>query len=95
MTDVQFKDSNGRSVPSAELQNALNRVAEDWLLMGFNVYMMDQYPAHVSESAKYARYEKNKEVSERIRNGLELNNFTIRQRVDTYLTGNCAALLPK
>lgn len=95
MTDVQFRDSNGRSVTSAELQVALDHVAEDWLLMGFNVYMMDEYPAHVSESAKQARYEKGKEVSERIRDGRELNNFTIRQRVNTYLTGDCVALLPK
>ena len=91
---MQFKTSDGRIVEGDELQQALEAVANDWHDMAIAIYKEDKYASHVTESKKIELLNKGLDFAESIRQGNECHGFTIWQRVNTYLTGDCVALLP-
>lgn len=91
---MRFKDSNGKLYESDDqrLINALNQVADDWLFMSLKIRLNDKYAPHVTEQVKNERLLSSIEDSRKIRNGVSSGNFTIWQRVNTVLTGECVPL---
>jgi len=52
------------------------------------------FASHVTyqDKVEYARYQR--QLAEEIEDGHHDNNFTIRQRMEYFLTGKCTPLLP-
>lgn len=92
---LQFKTSNGDIVEGAELTAALEKVAVDWRANAYAVRKEDDYAGHVTEADKNHYLEQDLAHADQIEEGLLLHNFTIWQRVNTVLTGDCVAFLPK
>lgn len=88
----QFRTHTGEIVTGDRLTAALNKVADDWADLARAIRKEDAYAPHVSESTKEANMQAMLARAEEIRAGL-VDNFTIWQRVNTELTGQCVALL--
>lgn len=91
---MKFKDSNGQLYePDDErLVHALNEVADDWLFLSLKIRLKDEYAPHVTEQVKNERLSQSIKDSRKIRNGSSSGNFTIWQRVNAKLTGECVPL---
>ena len=89
-----FETHTGEIVTGQPLQDALDKVASDWEELAKSVRKEDDYASHVSEFTKDDILRIQLVRAESIRNG-EIRSFAIWQRVNTYLTGDCVALLPK
>lgn len=89
-----FKTHNGQVVEGEQLQQVLNDVANDWLAITYGIRGEDHYASHVTEEQKNENFRKGLETAERIRNGKETGLWCL-QRINTKLTGECIALLPK
>lgn len=84
-----------REVVSGELLNsALNKVADDMILLAEAIREEDAYASHISEQEKDQYMADDIEHAERVRLGEGLNNFTIWQRVNEVLTNECVSFLP-
>lgn len=88
-----FVDSNGVINKRENMQDVLNKVANDWEQLGYDIKEQNLYADHVTEETKEKELQKHIDTANEIRNGV-INSFTIWQRVNTELTGNCVALLP-
>lgn len=82
----------GEIVTGERLQAALTKVANHWLMNAVELYMSNDYPAHVTEAVKRERFSKDREFAGQIMRG-EATGFTIWQRVNIELTGECVAFL--
>lgn len=91
MTDT-FRTHTGELVTGQRLTAALASVASDWVDLAHAIRREDAYASHVTEADKDSYLAADLALAERIRNG-EVKSFTIWQRVDTALTGECVALL--
>jgi|WetSurMetagenome_2_1015567.scaffolds.fasta_scaffold1673072_1 hypothetical protein len=89
---MTFTTHNGRQVTGTELQAALDKVANDWAQLARDIRAEDAYAGHVSEFDKDMNMLNMVADAEKIRGGA-VDNFTIWQRVNTVLTGDCVALL--
>ena len=89
-----FRTHTGEMVQGERLQEALNAVADDWAANAYAIRREDAYASHVSEARKDERLARGLEAADRIRQG-EIQSFTIWQRVNEKLTGECVALLPR
>ena len=89
-----FRTHTGEMVQGERLQAALGAVADDWAALGHAIRREDAYASHVGEATKDQLLARDLEAAERIRQG-EVASFTIWQRVNEKLTGECVALLPK
>lgn len=87
-----FRTHTGELVTGPRLAAALDSVANDWADMARAIRREDHYASHVTEADKDGYLADDLALAERIRNG-EVKSFTIWQRVDTALTGECVALL--
>lgn len=87
-----FRTHTGEIVTGERLQVALNAVADDWARMAHAIRNEDAYADHVTEAEKAEDLVDGLAYAERIRRG-DVKNFTVWQRVDTELTGQCVALL--
>jgi len=87
-----FRTHTGELVTGPRLTAALASVASDWAGMAHAIRQEDAYASHVTEADKDSYLAADLAMAERIRNG-EVKSFTIWQRVDTALTGECVALL--
>ena len=92
---MRFKTSKGEIVTGDKLQKALDKVADDWMQMCIDIRNEDAYASHVSEQAKMQRLVDGLLFAKEIRQGMHINGFTIWQRVNTVLTGECVAFLPE
>ena len=92
---MNFKDSNGKIylARDPELVKAYREVGDDWEQIGRNIYEQDEYASHVPRSRKVEDLQSSLKYANEIRNGEHLNNFTIWQRVNEKLTGECAGFL--
>ena len=90
-----FRTHTGETVTGITLSNALNQVADDMVQNAKNIRIDNHYADHVTEEQKEECYLRSIEYAEQIRIGNRLNNFTIWQRINQVLTGECVALLPK
>ena len=89
-----FRTHTGEMVQGERLQAALDAVADDWAALGHAIRRENAYAGHVSEATKDQLLARDLKTAERIRQG-EVVSFTIWQRVNEKLTGECVALLPK
>ena len=87
-----FRTHTGEIVTGDKLQAALNAVADDWAALGRAIRAEDRYASHVTEETKDAALVKMLASAEAIRQG-DVKSFTIWQRVNAKLTGECVALL--
>jgi retron-type reverse transcriptase len=91
---IEFITHTGEVVTGEVLQKALNKVANDWERIGRNIRKEDKYAPHVTEDKKEANLIRFIETAESIREG-NVCSFTIWQRVNQAITGECVALLSK
>jgi hypothetical protein len=91
---MKFKTHTGEIVTGARLQDALNRVAQAWADNAKDVRTEDRYASHVAESEKDDYLREELDYAESIRQG-NIDCFTIWQRVNAHLTGECVAYLPE
>jgi len=90
-----FRTSNGEVVTGERLQAARDKTAETWDALG-DAALIGKIPfaSHVTD-AEIARYAKSQyDCAKAIRSGLQDGNFTIWQRINTILTGECVPFLP-
>lgn len=91
---MQFKTHTGETVTGEKLTNALNLAAKQWQDNAIALYQGDDYPPHVTLRTKRIRLLDGLKTARKIRAN-EIDNFTLWQRVDTILTGECIGFLPK
>lgn len=89
---MQFKTHTGEIVTGDRLQKALNTVADFWADNARAIRKENRYASHVTEDRKEKNLKDQLERAEQIRGG-DIGSFTIWQRVNTELTGECVALL--
>lgn len=89
---TNFRTHKGHVVSGSELQAALSKVAADWREIAHNIRKQDCYAAHVSEETKDEHLTTMLAHADEIEQGC-VDSFTIWQRVNTVLTGECVALL--
>ncbi len=92
-----FRTHTGEIVTGQRLQDALIEVGNDWAQIGIQAKAKnyDDWPAHVSDEVKQEFTDKHIRHGEEIKRGEGCDNFTIWQRINNVLTGECVALLPK
>ncbi len=90
----QFRTHTGSVVTGQRLQDALNKVADEWARNARAIRSEDEYASHVTEEIKDDCLLKGLERAEELREG-NVNSFTAWQDINTVLTGECVALLPK
>jgi hypothetical protein len=91
---MKFKTSNGEIVEGPRLQAALETVANFWADNGRRIRTEDLYASHVTAEQKETNLRNQLARAEEIRAGIKINNFTIWQRINVELTGECVAFLP-
>jgi hypothetical protein len=80
--------------PTETLQAARETVADWWAANAREIRETDPYAPHVTEEQKDQLLADSLANAEKIRRGELDNNFTIWQRINLALTGECVALLP-
>lgn len=95
MTSKQFKTHEGNIISGKTLEKVLHKVACDMEKSAENIYNNDPYASHVTQTQKLENLHKSYDSAENIRRGENLHNFTIWQRVNTELTGQCIGFLNK
>ena len=92
---IVFKTHTGAIVSQIELKKACESVAEDWRNNAYACHKGTDYPKHVSQQVKDELLEKALVTAIAIERQENLHNFTIWQRVNTKITGECVAFLSK
>jgi len=92
--EVSFKTHKNEIVSGEKLNKALNEVADDWANLQRKIREEDKYAKHITEKQKDDALVKGLERAEEIRNGKNIDNFTIWQRINEKLTGESIALMP-
>lgn len=88
----QFRTHTGEIVKGQRLQDALNKVGDDWETLAMDIRAEDAYASHVTELQKGLFLAKMVYDADQIRAGY-VESVTIAQRINTELTGECIALL--
>ena len=73
---------------------ACKKVAEDCRELSYAIRKCNDYGNHVTESQNEEALQKRLKAADVVERG-EIKNFTIWQRVNQELTGECVAFLPK
>ena len=91
---IKFIDSNGKHYNSndPELVEAIDEVSIFFLILAFRKFIADDYADHVHENTKIDNFLKEIQSAIEIKNG-RIDNFTVSQRINTILTGECVPLL--
>lgn len=90
----EFLTHTKEKVSGERLEQALLSVANDWRKLAHAIRKEDAYASHVTEEVKDQSLQKMLAEADRIEHG-EISTFTIWQRINEKLTGECVALLPK
>lgn len=90
---MSFRTHTGEIVAGERLQAALTKVADDWRNLARAIRREDRYASHVTDATKEQAMLYMLARADEIEAG-DVRSFTIWQRVDTELTGECVALLP-
>lgn len=72
---------------------ACKAVGRDWEDLAHRIYEEDEYASHVTQMQKEHNLNKMIYAAKEISKG-QISSFTIWQRVNEKLTGDCVALLP-
>ena len=91
---TEFTTHLGEKVTGQKLAEALGAVADDWAALGRAIRDADDYASHVTEAQKDENLRRDLERAKEIRKGF-VESFTIAQRLNEKLTGECVALLGK
>lgn len=89
-----FRTHTGEIVQGERLQDALDSVANDWRQLAYDIKRENAYTSHVTEEAKVDFLNCDLITADRIQRGEE-SGFWLWQRINSKLTGECIALLPK
>jgi hypothetical protein len=89
---TSFVTHTGEVVKGERLVKALGDVADDWAALSRRIRASADYAAHVSEAERDRLLADGLARAESIRQG-EVGSFTIAQRLNEKLTGECVALL--
>lgn len=73
---------------------ACKTVADDWRKLGHAIRQDDQYASHVTEAQKEKALADMLAIAERLEKG-EIGSFTLWQRVNYELTGECVPFLSR
>jgi hypothetical protein len=92
VSTTEFRTHTGEIVTGDRLTAALAKVADDWAALAHAIRKDDAYADHVDAATKDKNLADGLAHSARIRDG-EVRSFTIWQRVNEELTGECVALL--
>jgi hypothetical protein len=85
--------SFGEVVTGERLQEALNHVADEHEHLAHAIFEKDNYAAHVTQEKKETNLRQDLEYAEQVRKGIAKPSFCLWQRLNTYLTGECAGFL--
>lgn len=90
-----FIDSNKKRYAddSPEYVKACETVANQWRESAKAVKANDPYASHVTEEYKEAKFKRDMNYADQIEFGEVSFNFTIWQRINTELTGECPGFL--
>lgn len=88
-----FTTHTGVVVTGGKLQAALDHVAAWYRGNAVDTYLSDDYGSGVSESIKRQRFIQQWDGAEQISQGFGCHSFTIRQRLDSFLTGETVSFL--
>lgn len=91
----QFKTHTGEIIEGERLTVAQNKVADFWRDNAYAIRREDCYASHVTDGTKDKLLQERLETAERIRAGTEPMGFWLWQLINTELTGECVAFLPK
>ena len=83
----------GQEVIGDELIEARKHVADDIVTVAYAIYKQDVYADHVTPKKKTELLHRDISYAEEVQKGLHDDNFTIWQRMNTFITGECVALL--
>lgn len=89
---TQFRTHTGEIVRGAKLAAAVNAVADWYADNARAIRREDGYASHVTEQRKDELLAKGLAHAEEVRRG-ESCGFSVWQRINTHLTGECVALL--
>ncbi len=89
-----FRTHTGEIVSGERLRAAINEVADWYADNARAIRREDLYASHVTEARKEESLARGLEFAEEVRRG-EACGFSVWQRINTKLTGECIALLPK
>lgn len=90
----QFRTHTGEIISGERLQRAINKVADDWAELSRAIRREDCYAEHVTTAKKDEYLAEGLARAESIRAG-DIQSFTIWQRVNAELTGECVALFSR
>lgn len=90
---MQFKTHTGDIITGQRLTLALEQVANEWEASARAIFDDDGYATHVTLKAKLDHLNYGIALANDIRNGTNLNNFTVWQFVNHKLTNETIALM--
>jgi hypothetical protein len=93
--ELQFRAHTGELVTGQRLADAIEAVATDWENLARAIRKEDAYASHVAEQTKEENMLAMIEAANNLRADGPGMSFTFWQRINTRLTGECVALLPK
>jgi len=90
-----FQTHTGEIVTGERLNVAYGAVADWYVENAHGIKSENLYASHVTEKTKQDCLDTQLALAERIRLGIEPMGFWLWQRLNTELTGECVAFLPK
>lgn len=88
-----FRTHDNRAITGPQFMAACKAVADDWRNLAHAIRREDRYASHVTEERKEENLQNMLVSADKIEAGI-VDNFTIWQRVNTKLTGECVGFLP-
>jgi len=89
---MKFRTHTGEIVTGERLEKACHSVACWMEKNAQSVFDSDPYASHVTKEQKLKILHDNFDAAQNVKELKNLNNFTIWQRVNAELTGECVAL---
>jgi hypothetical protein len=93
MNITSHKTHTGEIITGKRLELAVLRVASEWLELGYAIRQEDAYASHVTEAKKDEILAQHVLSAKEFALGISFPSFTMWQRLNTELTGECVALL--
>jgi len=89
---LKFRTHTGEIVTGEKLQKAIDEVAEYYRKLAVAIRKEDCYASHVTEEKKDQNMQEMIASADKLKDNL--HNFTIWQKINTALTGECIGFLP-
>lgn len=91
---MSFRTHTGEIIRGDRLRAAMSAVADDYVKLAHDIHREDRYASHVTEARKEEILAKTLVFADDIRQGAPTGGFTVWQRINSKLTGECIAFLP-